>query len=324
MAGPRTPEAPSYPVEPVPATPAPDDVAFNVVSNAATDGLLVAFVDASPDDEQDGEADLSVSAGADQDALVARAGSHAQFVQGWGMWVRYGAVTAPIRKDEHYLAAAPEPAATGALLRLGDRPDSLGPPVPGAPAFATATEDGLLLVTLATDSDGARGSAYGTINGQRVSACSVHAFAGHQRRFTHGSFCMPVRRGQAYRVEVIETSATVRMTATWYPLAGLTFSGKAEQVKPSVTYTPEGPGLVFGHLHTDNGPRGVARLGRPRRTIDDRPPGRRGSPVVQGRHLPARRRAHRPDQPRRELPPRAGVVGARTGHALPLPPPAQH
>jgi hypothetical protein len=236
------------------------DVAFNTVSKAATDGLLVAFVDASPDDERDGEVDLSVSAGATRHSIVPRAGSHAQFVERWGVWVRYGAVTVPIRKGEHYRAAAPAANATGSLLRLGDRPDSLGPPVVDAPATASATEDGLLLVNLTTDTDGARGSAYGTVNGQRVAGCSVHAFAGHQRRSTHAGFCMPVRRGQAYRVEVVETSATLTMTATWYPLAGLTFPAKATRIEPSAIYAPDGAGLVFGYLHTDNGPRGVVRL----------------------------------------------------------------
>lgn len=233
---------------------------FNAVTQAASDGLLVAFVDASADDEHDGEADLSVSVGATQDSIAAHAGSHAQFVKRWGMRVRYGAVTAPIRKDEYYLAAAPEAVATGALLQLGDRPDSLGTPVRNLDPSGTAAEDGLLLVSLTTDGDGARGSAYGTVNGQRVSSCSVHAFAGHQRRFAQGSFCMPVRRDQAYVVGVIETHLTLSMTATWYPLAGLTFPTKAQQVEPGVTYTPDGPGLVFGSLHTDNGPRGVARV----------------------------------------------------------------
>jgi hypothetical protein len=232
-------------------------VAFNTVARATTDGLIVAYVDSSPSGAN-GNADLRVLAGPTQNSAKFRAGASAQFADpGNGdVMVRYGAVTAPIRKDEYYLANQTGPAGDAALVVLGDRSSTLGEPVTGAPASGTAATDGLLLVNLATVGDGPRGSAFGSVDGQRVAACSVHVWGDSGRTCKQASFCMPVRKGQTYQAQAVATSDPIAMHVTWFPLVGITFSAAMQPVIPGTTYPTADAGIVFGYMHCDNGPRG--------------------------------------------------------------------
>jgi hypothetical protein len=138
------------------------------------------------------------------------------------------------------------------------------------PDSRVASSDGLLVVDQTYENPGTAGSdiVLGVSDGQVVAGCSVELSGADfdPVEAQYASFCMPVRNGTRYNViggAADDTPAQEWTAGMFFPFVGSVFPNAPEERDIDTTYTAQSDGLLFGHLHCEEGPRGsiLVRVG---------------------------------------------------------------
>jgi hypothetical protein len=259
----------------------PTTVQPDTVQQADGDGLLVAFVGIPTG--QSGSSFLRLIADASMNPEQERASASVWYDGGSDMyaawWIQYASATSPVKRGEYYVMPAANPGAVASGLFL-PFPSGVSLGAPNTVIFATregwtATSDGLLVVDLTWEDPTVEGdqTLLGTSAGQIVAGCSVgrafqeDAFEVYVTEY-NASFCMPVRNGTQYNVTggaANEDPGPVFASGQFFPFLGSVFPNGPEEREIDRTYSAQGDGLLFGHVHCDNGPRGsmLVHVGEP-------------------------------------------------------------